>query len=293
MKKFAFLLIIALLLGMVCGCVSSKEPVQIAATTLPVYEFTSRICQGTGISVGQLVTDNVSCLHEYSLQVSQMRMIESAQVVVVSGLGLESFLDDALIPDKKVIDASEGISPICLEDAHEAHHNHGHSHEEDPHIWLSPANAKIMAQNICNQLSSLYPDHKAIFSENASLLYNELDTLASYGEESLSSLKTTALITFHDGFAYFADSFGLTILEAMEEESGREASAAQLKELITLVKQQHLPAVFVEINGSVSAADVIAAETGCKVYPLDMAMSGDSYFDSMYYNIDIIKEALG
>ena len=114
-----------------------------------------------------------------------------------------------------------------------------------------------------------------------------------YGEQALSQLSCRELITFHDGFAYFANSFGLTIVKAIEEESGREASAAELKELIGLVNNHQLPAVFTERNGGVSAAEVIAAETGCKLYALDMAMSGDSYFTAMYHNIDTIKEALG
>ncbi len=79
----------------------------------------------------------------------------------------------------------------------------------------------------------------------------------------------------------------------MEEESGSEASAQELKHLITLVRDHRLPAIFIETNGSVSAAEVIARETGAKVCTLDMAMGGDSYFDAMYHNINTLKEALG
>ena len=89
-----------------------------------------------------------------------------------------------------------------------------------------------------------------------------------------------------------AKSFDLTILRAVEEESGSEASAAELIELIALVKHNQLPAIFIEANGSDSAARIIAEETGASVYTLDMAMSGDSYFDAMYRNIDTLKEAL-
>ena len=63
--------------------------------------------------------------------------------------------------------------------------------------------------------------------------------------------------------------------------------------MIEEVEHHGLPAVFTEVNGSPSAAEVIARETGAKVFPLDMAMSGDDYFTSMYYNIDTLKEALG
>ena len=101
------------------------------------------------------------------------------------------------------------------------------------------------------------------------------------------------MITFHDGFGYFAQAFDLHILEAVEEESGSEASAQELIHLIHIVEEHNLPAIFTEVNGSVSAADVIHRETDAKSFALDMAMGGDSYFDAMYKNIDTIKEAMG
>lgn len=292
MKRFTLFLTIIFILSLLAGCEAVEQPAQVAATTLPVYEFTAVLCRGTDVTVGRLVTESVSCLHDYTLQVKQMRMIESAQVVVLSGLGLEDFLSDALDGKEYVIDASAGIEPICPEGEH--HHDHdGHSHENDPHIWLSPENAKMMASNICLELSGVYPQHEAVFEENLQMLHAQLDALQQYGEDRLASLSCRELVTFHDGFAYFASSFDLEILKAIEEESGREASAAELKELIGLVQQHQLAAVFTERNGAVSAADVISAETGCAVYPLDMAMSGSSYFEAMYHNIDTVKEALG
>ena len=99
-------------------------------------------------------------------------------------------------------------------------------------------------------------------------------------------------MTFHDGFSYFADAFDLHILQAVEEESGREASAKELIEMIRLVEDHHLSAIFTEVSGSVSAAGIIARETGCGQFALDMAMAGDSYFNAMFHNIDTIREAL-
>lgn len=278
------------MLGLFCGC-TQQDSVQIAATTLPVFEFTSRLCEGTGISVGRLVTESVSCLHDYSVQVSQMRMIEGADVIVMSGGGLEDFLGDTLM-NHNVIDAAEGITLLCPEHEHDAHNEHGHHHENDPHYWLSPVYAQTMAGNICAGLATQYPQHANVFQKNLDALTAELEALQAYGEEQLSKLSCRQLITFHDGFAYFADSFHLEILKAIEEESGQEASAAELKELIQLVTEYQLPSVFIETNGSVSAAEVISAETGCALYRLDMAMSGESYFTAMYHNIDTIKEAL-
>ena len=290
MKKV--LLLLALMPALFCGCQSRTEPAQIAATTLPVYEFTARLCAGTPLTVTRLVTEQVSCLHDYSLNVRQVKAAEAAEVIVISGAGLEDFLDDVL-DGADTLDASEGIALLCAEEEHEEHEHEGHHHEEDPHIWLSPENGKAMAQNVCDGLSRRYPEYADTFTKNLMPLLADLDALQCYGEAALSDLGCRELVTFHDGFSYFAQAFDLTILEAVEEESGSEASAMELKHLIGVVQAHHLPAIFTERNGSVSAADLISRETGAKVFSLDMAMAGDSYFDAMYHNIDTIKEALG
>jgi len=139
----------------------------------------------------------------------------------------------------------------------------------------------VMAENICQGLTEAYPSHKEIFEANLEALTAELEALQVYGEETLSQLSCRDLITFHDGFSYFAESFDLHILEAVEEESGSEASAKELIHLIEEVEHHHLPAIFTEKSGSVSAAGILCRETGCGSYPLDMAMAGDSYFEAM------------
>ena len=291
--KYLKILIAVTLSVLLCGCAGSAGNARIAATTLPVWEFSCRLCAGTPITVTRLVNEQVSCLHDYSLNVRQVKAAESAETIVISGAGLEDFLDDLLV-NASVIDASEGVGLLCGEEHEdEHHHEEGHHHEEDPHIWLSPENAQVMARNICAGLSVRYPAYKKIFESNLTVLLRDLDTLRQYGEDTLSTLKCRNLITFHDGFSYFANFFGLTIVKAVEEESGSEASARELIELITLVEEQSLPAIFTEASGSTSAASIIARETGCGVFSLDMAMAGDSYFDAMYHNIDTIKEALG
>ena len=291
MQKKCLLPVLLALLMLLSGCRSQAQPAQIAATTLPVYEFTSRLCEGTPLTVTRLVTESVSCLHDYSLNVRQVKAAEAAEVVVISGAGLEDFLD-SILDDSDIIDSSEDIALLHMEEEHD-HGHEDHHHEDDPHIWLSPENAKIMAGNICAGLSQRYPEYADTFSANLGSLLEDLDALQSYGESSLSGLGCRNLVTFHDGFSYFAQAFDLTILEAVEEESGSEASAQELKRLIGVVRENDLPAIFTERNGSTSAAGVISRETGVTVYSLDMAMAGDSYFDAMYRNIDTIKEALG
>lgn len=290
MKKISLFLILALLLCL-AGCAEAKSTPPIVATTKPVYDFTSLLCSGTDLQVGRLINENVSCLHDYSLSVKQVRMAEAAQVMVISGAGLEAFMDELLAGCDHLIISSQGISSLeCTQD-HE--HTHDHSHEIDAHIWLSPINAKRMAQNICQGLSLAYPDYSATFQQNLAALSNDLDALQAYGEEQLSALSCRELVTFHDGFGYMAHAFDLTIAAAVEEESGSEASAKELIELIELIELHQIPAIFAEINGSTSAPGIIAAETGTSVHLLDMAMGEGDYFASMRKNIDTLKEALG
>ncbi len=293
MKRLSILLILILLLT---GC-SQQAHADLAATTLPVYEFTVRLCEGTGLTVTRLVTENVSCLHDYTLQVKQMQAISGADAVILSGAGLEEFLEHALENANAVIDASQGLTLLDgdrheHDHAHDHTHDHGHVHEHDPHIWLSPENAKVMAGNICDELCRMYPTHTDTFHNNLLPLLSDLDALQNYGKAQLQELSCRELITFHDGFSYLAESFDLHILESIEEESGSEASAATVIELIKLVEAHKLGALFTETNGADAAAALIAAETGATIYTLDMVMAGDSYFEAMYRNIDTLKEAL-
>ena len=290
MKHLAFFLLFLLLISFFSGCGFAPEA-DIAATTLPVYEFTAILCEGTGLTVTRLVTESVSCLHDYTLKTAQLRAIQGAKALVISGAGLEDFLEDALTGAEVLIDASENLT--LLEGGHHDHdHHHGHVHENDPHLWLSPHCAQAMAENISRGLCEAFPDQAETIKANLPGLLDRLEALEAYGEEALQNLSCRELVTFHDGFGYLAESFGLTILEAVEEESGSEASAAQLIHLCGLVEQHGLPAIFTERSGSVSAASVISRETGVPVYALDMAMAGDSYFDAMYHNIQTLQEAL-
>lgn len=264
------------------GCTAT--PVQsggVSATTAPVAQFASAITQGTDVPVTQIITDSVSCLHDYSLSVRQMQALEQSDVILLSGGGLETFMGDVLNRAKTVVDCGENISLRMMEDG-----------ESDPHIWLDPQNAMVMAEHIRNTLTEIYPQWADAFQANTDALLTKLQELDDYGHKTLSDLSCRKLITFHDGFGYLADAYDLELLRAVEEEAGSEASAGSLMEIIGLVQTHSLPAVFTEVNGSASAASVIEAETGVSVFTLDMAMGGRDYFEAMTHNFDTLKEAL-
>lgn len=291
MKKILILLLTPLILVSMIGCTAQHDNVNILTTTAPVFTFTSQLCTNTDLIVDCLITENVSCLHDYTLQTRQMRAIQGSNLVIISGAGLEESFSDALPSDTKILDASVGIALLCSDDHEHTGHDHEHYHSEDPHIWLAPQNAMLMVNNIAAGLVRQYPQYATVIEKNRLELQSRLAELDAYGKKQLNTISCRELITFHDGFAYMAESFGLHLLYAIEEESGREASASELIHLCNLVTEHHLPAVFVEKSGSVSAAKIISAETDTKLYQLDMAMSGD-YFTAMYHNINTLEEAL-
>ena len=137
------LLIILCLTLLLPGC-PTNETAQIAATTLPVYQFTSRLCEGTGITVTRLITESVSCLHDYSLNVSQVKAAEAAEMIVVSGAGLEDFMEDLLANAGAVIDSSAGLHLQSCQ----AEHDHGHEHEHHHHEEDGIARGAMLGRKI-------------------------------------------------------------------------------------------------------------------------------------------------
>ena len=296
-KLFAPLCALVLLLS-ACGQPAASQPqdedtLHIVATTYPVYLFTTAVTEGAeGVEVSLLVNQQTSCLHDYTLTVSDMKAIEGADVIVMNGAGLEEFMDDALsASDAQVIDCSEGIDLLPAQ----GHEGHDHDAEYDPHIWMDPANAQVMLGTIADQLGQITgQDLQARCTE----VQQQVEQASQQWKEQLTTLSDPKLITFHDGFQYFSRSFGLELLKAIEEEEGSEASAQEIKEIVSLVEQYHLPAIFTEVNGSESTAQAISRESGCGVYQLNMIMSGDGtgiqpYLDAMQNNIDTIVEAFG
>lgn len=284
-----FFLIAVFISGIFTGCAPQQDSADIVCTTLPVYQFTQRICSGTPLKLSRLVTESVSCLHDYSLSVRQAQAVEKAEIVIISGAGLENFFND-LLDNKHCIDASVYV-PVLDACHHHGEEDHDHHHDRDPHYWLSPENAKLQAKAICEGLCQSYPAYGDVFRQNLTILLQDLTKLQNYGMEQLSGLSCREMITFHDGFSYFAQGFGLEVLEAIEEEAGSETSAKDLIRIVQLIREKELPAIFTETNGSSASAEIISRETGVTILSLDMAMAGDDYFTAMYANINAVKEA--
>ncbi|MBP3314027.1 MAG: zinc ABC transporter substrate-binding protein [Oscillospiraceae bacterium] len=274
MKKTLFLLLIVALLLCACGQKQEKQ-VNIAASTRPMAQFASLLTEGTGLTVQPVVTEAVSCLHDYTLSVAQMKTLEQAEVVILSGGDTDAFLQHATKGNKWVVDASRAVSLW----------------EDDPHYWLDPVCVKQMVTGLAQELSNIYPQHKDAFVKNLVALNEKLDDLVAKRDSILAGISMQGLVTFHDGFRYFARFAGTEVLAALEEEHGSEVSAKDLENIILLVKNQQIPVIFVEENGSDNAAKTVAKETGATILTLSMCMGTEDYFSAMEQNLETLKEA--
>ena len=276
----------------------------IVTTTYPIYLFANSLVSGVeGVAVERLDTGSTSCLHDYNLTVNDMKKIDRADVIAINGVGLEDFMEDALASsDAFIIDCSEGVELLENlshhhdEHDHEGHHGHDHGHF-DPHYWMDPRNAQIMVQNLAEALTEKLPGYGGSIAEMAAGMDTILSAADLFLREDMlgeGADHVTGLITFHDGFQYFAHAYGLPLLEAIEEEAGSEASAKEIVEITALVNEYNIPVIFTEVNGSDATANAIARETGCAVAQLSMLMDGqeetiEEYVNGMVANMDAIR----
>lgn len=281
---------------------SQEEGLTVLATTYPVYLFARTVAQGVeGVTVERLNTGSVSCLHDYTLSVDDMKKIEGADVIAMNGAGLEDFMDDALAASSAaVIDCSQGVA--LLENADHIHeegdggHDHGHW---DPHYWMDPENAAVMVRNLQEGFALADPDHGDAYARNGEEAAGQLPSFAGDCTQALEGAEGAALITFHDGFHYFAQALGLPLLASIEEEEGSEASAMEINEITQLVKEHQLPVIFTEVNGSDATANAISRETGCQVAQLTMLMDGpeegdlSTYLEGVRSNVNTIVSFFG
>ena len=315
MKRITPLLLILLLLLSACGSPkqSSQEEessLNIVAATYPIYLFASEVTKGVdGVTVIPLVNQQLSCLHNYTLSVNDMKTLEGADLLLLNGAGLDAFLESIPLSQEKtvVIDCSANIEPL---------YTSGHSHDQDaehegeeadhaedgesvdPHFWMDPARAAVMVDNIAAALADFDPTHGDQYKANGEAAVTALQEAKAQMAARLENLLSRELITFHDGFSYFADAFDLTILMAVEEEEGQEASAHVIKEALQLIEGHGLAAIFTEEFSSDATAKAIGAEGGVAVHPLSLIMSGDTenpgietYLRKMDDNISTILRA--
>ncbi len=271
------------------GCSKNEEQARLTVVTsfYPMYIMTANLAKDVpGVKLVNMAPPFSGCLHDYQMTPQDMKTLSRADILVINGAGMESFLDNAIRQNTKVsvIDASKNIELI---------EENGNA---NPHIFASISGAIQQVRNIEAGLEKADPEHVKLYRRNAESYLSKLEVLKNKMHLALKNVKNRNIITFHEAFPYFAREFDLNILAVIEREPGSEPSAGELARTIELVRKNKIKALFAEPQYPVKSAETIAQETGAKVYSLDPGVTGsmepDAYIKAMGKNLEALKEAL-
>ena len=283
----------------------SNNKLTIVTSFYPMYISTLNIVKDIpNVEVLNMTTSQTGCLHDYSLSTKDLKTLSNADILIINGAGMESFLDDVIdeYSDLKIIEASKGIDLIedTEHDDHTEDHDHeDHDHNVNPHVWVSISKNIEEVSNIAEELSSLDPNHANEYQDNANEYIAKLENLKTEMHSTLDNIAHKDIITFHEAFPYFAEEFGLNIVGVIEIEPDSEPSAKEVENIISIINEKNIKALFTEPQYSSKIADTIAKETGASIYTLDPIVTGDSnekayndYIIKMQENLNTLKEAL-
>lgn len=246
--------------------------------------------------------------HVYVPAPADARKVAAAGLVIVNGLGFEGWLSRLIKSSNSkatVIVATKGVAPRKQTGAAHGHgHGHGHKHgheDADPHAWQSVANAKIYAANIRDALIAADPAGAEVYRANAAAYLARLDALDAEIRDAVAKLpaERRKVISTHDAFGYFAESYGVEFVAPQGVSTESEATARDVARIITQIRAQKIPAVFLENISDPRLMRRIANESGAKLGGTlfsdaltDEKGLAPTYIDMIRYNIKALTSAL-
>ncbi|WP_445669410.1 metal ABC transporter solute-binding protein, Zn/Mn family [Paenibacillus sp. FSL R7-0198] len=321
------LLILTLLVLSACGQDSSNSAkivegkVNVVTTFYPVYAFTTAI-GGEDANVINLLPTGVEP-HDWTPKSQDIVNTSKAQLFFYNGAGLEGWVPNflkSLNSDTQVksVAVSEGVKLLTAEG--DDGHGHGEEHEDehadehtdeatsedvadhhiDPHTWVSPKSAMIMAENIKNSLVEADPDHKAGYEQRYEELRTKLETLDQRFTDELATVPNKEIVVSHQAFGYLARDYGLTQHAIMGLSPDAEPTGQDIVKLAKLVKDEGIKYIFFEELVSDKLAKTLASEAGVETMVLnpvegltkEQATNGDDYFTLMEKNLQNLLIAL-
>lgn len=280
-------------------------PLRVVTSFYPMYVHALNVAGGVeGVNVENLTEPIAGCLHDFQLTTTHMRRLSDADVLVVNGGGMETFIEKAVAqrPGLKIVEASRGIQFLqneaghCRDHGHDHHHHHDHG-DVNEHVWVSPELAIRQVWNIAKGLADIDPDRGDAYRANAKAYADKLGALRKRMATELRPLRGKRVVTFHEAFPYFAREFGLEVAAVVQREPGTEPSPKELAETIDLVRSSKVVAVFAEPQYPASGAQAIRRETGVQFGVLDPVVTGpeapekarDAYLAAMEKNLAVLK----
>lgn len=285
MRKYAGILC-AMLAVWAVPALAFAGKLQVAVGVAPV-EYFARKVGGELVQTTVLVPAGADA-HTYEPKPSQMRAISAAALYISTGLEFEEAWEGRLKgANKKLlfVHTDDGLKKLPMPEGHEDHHGKdahkhgkkaeakgGHAHDEDemdPHIWVSPANARHMAAKIAEAFSKADPANAKAYAANLAAFQKEIDALDGELKKLFAAVPAAnrSFLVFHPAWGYFARDYGLTQM-AIEFE-GKEPSPKRLAAIVSQAKAKGAKAVFVQPQMSQRTAGTVAQAVGAKLVVAD------------------------
>jgi zinc/manganese transport system substrate-binding protein len=248
------------------GCASAGSAggrLEVVATTTQLADW-ARAVGGGDVDVHGILRSNTDP-HEYEPRPSDVEATARAGVVLVNGAGLDDWMSTVVSEaggDPAVVDLFDRI-PIRS--------------GRDPHWWHDPRNAEAAVRAIASAFARADPSHRADYRRNGARYLARLRALDARIAGCLSEIPAPErkLVTDHDAFGYFARRYGLRIVGAVipAQTTQAQPSAGETAHLISLIRREHVGAVFPETSVNARLAEAVARETGARS---DLALYGDT-----------------
>ncbi|NMO09648.1 metal ABC transporter solute-binding protein, Zn/Mn family [Methanobacterium subterraneum] len=241
---------------------SRDGKIGVVVTVGPQEEFVKRV-GGDLVNVTVMVPPGADP-HTYEPLPNQMKQVQEAQIYFQVGSGVEFELSwmgklTSINPQMKWVNTSTGIQLIP---------NTAESEEgSDPHVWVSPRNAKVMVENIYQNLTLADPENKDYYTKNRDEYLNELDELDKNITQRLSGKNNTKIMVYHPAWAYFCKDYNLQQISIQQD--GKEPTPQALASLVDTARRENIKVIFVSPEFSTSNAKVIANEIEGKVVVVD------------------------
>lgn len=308
MKKIlAFCLAAAMVLG---GCGNGSENtteetaqadgLTVVTSFYPVYLLAANVTDGVeGVTLKNMTQPQTGCLHDYELTTEDMKTLEGADVLLINGLGMESFLDKVMgqYPDLFIVDTSTGSVTLAGDDHGHAHEGEEETDEEEvnAHIWLNPSNGVKQAEVICDALSQADPTNADKYAANTATFAESMESVIAQAE-AINAAPGTEVAVFHEGFPYLTELCGLEVGVGIYADENEEPSAKEMAEAAEEIKEDGIQLLLAADDAGMKYAETLAAETGATVVELNPITSGelnkDVYRLGMERNFQILADAL-
>lgn len=241
---------------------ADESKIGVIVSVGPQLEFVQAI-GGDKVDVTLMVPPGADP-HTYEPLPNQLSQVSNAKIFVMVGTPIEfelNYMDKMrnMNPDMLIVNSSEGI--VLIPNTAE------HENNSDPHVWVSPKNAKIMVENIYQSLVKADPNNTEYYTKNRNTYLKELDELDNNITKSLAGKENSQIIVYHPAWAYFCRDYNLKQIPI--EYGGKEPTSQEIVYVINLAKKNNIKVIFIEPQYSPKSAEVIASEINGKVLKVD------------------------